>query len=152
MKCGVLKSILDNLSNCLMNLKNSGSTGFEPMTSAILSRENMSPTNCVETRVDLYRANLYKLVHYCSMSHLNTGSRQHLPWDSRSDTEFTLLSWRGSYLHLISKHRTSYNTSFILHSFHGKTWVVSNSASLTRDSWISARSCWKKHVRFATTW
>ena len=28
--------ILDNLSNCLMNLKNSGdSTGFEPMTSAM---------------------------------------------------------------------------------------------------------------------
>ena len=28
--------LLDNLSNCLMNLKNSGdSTGFEPMTSAI---------------------------------------------------------------------------------------------------------------------
>ena len=29
--------VLDNLSNCLMNLKNSGdSTGFEPMTSAML--------------------------------------------------------------------------------------------------------------------
>ena len=29
--------LLDNLSNCLMNLKNSGdSTGFEPMTSAML--------------------------------------------------------------------------------------------------------------------
>jgi len=28
--------LLDNLSNCLMNLKNSGdSTGFEPMTSAM---------------------------------------------------------------------------------------------------------------------
>ena len=28
--------MLDNLSNCLMNLKNSGdSTGFEPMTSAV---------------------------------------------------------------------------------------------------------------------
>ena len=28
--------LLDNLSNCLMNLKNSGdSTGFEPMTSAL---------------------------------------------------------------------------------------------------------------------
>ena len=29
--------LLDNLSNCLMNLKNSGeSTGFKPMTSAML--------------------------------------------------------------------------------------------------------------------
>ena len=43
MKCGVWNQLkiwsshlLDNLSNCLMNLKNSGdSTGFEPMTSAI---------------------------------------------------------------------------------------------------------------------
>ena len=44
MKCGVLKSNEDMilalagefLSNCLMNLKNSGdSTGFEPMTSAM---------------------------------------------------------------------------------------------------------------------
>ena len=42
MKCGVWNQmkiwslhLLDNLSNCLMNLKNSGdSTGFEPMTSA----------------------------------------------------------------------------------------------------------------------
>ena len=62
MQCGVWNQmkiwsshLLDNLSNCLMNLKNSGdSTGFEPMTSAeqvnllgscFLSRENMSPTN-----------------------------------------------------------------------------------------------------------
>ena len=43
MKCGVWNQLkiwsshlLDNLSNCLMNLKNSGdSTGFEPMTSAM---------------------------------------------------------------------------------------------------------------------
>ena len=43
MKCGVwnqmkrwFSHLLDNLSNCLMNLKNSGdSTGFEPMTSAM---------------------------------------------------------------------------------------------------------------------
>ena len=43
MKCGVLNQLktwsshlLDNLSNCLLNLKNSGdSTGFEPMTSAM---------------------------------------------------------------------------------------------------------------------
>ena len=42
MKCGVWNQmkiwsshLLDNLNNCLMNLKNSGdSTGFEPMTSA----------------------------------------------------------------------------------------------------------------------
>ena len=42
MQCGVWNKmkiwsshLLDNLSNCLMNLKNSGdSTGFEPMTSA----------------------------------------------------------------------------------------------------------------------
>ena len=27
--------LLDNLSNCLMNLKNSGDSGFEPMTSAM---------------------------------------------------------------------------------------------------------------------
>ena len=43
MQCGVWNQmkiwsshLLDNLSNCLMNLKNSGdSTGFEPMTSAM---------------------------------------------------------------------------------------------------------------------
>ena len=43
MKCGIWNQVkiwsshlLDNLSNCLMNLKNSGdSTGFEPMTSAM---------------------------------------------------------------------------------------------------------------------
>ena len=43
MKCGVWNQmkiwsshLLDNLSNCLVNLKNSGdSTGFEPMTSAM---------------------------------------------------------------------------------------------------------------------
>ena len=43
MKCGVWNQmkiwsshLLDNLSNCLMNLKNSGdSTGFKPMTSAM---------------------------------------------------------------------------------------------------------------------
>ena len=43
MKCGIWNQmkiwsshLLDNLSNCLMNLKNSGdSTGLEPMTSAM---------------------------------------------------------------------------------------------------------------------
>ena len=43
MKCGIWNQVkiwsshlLDNFSNCLMNLKNSGdSTGFEPMTSAM---------------------------------------------------------------------------------------------------------------------
>ena len=52
MKCGVWNQmkiwsshLLDNLSNCLMNLKNSGdSTGFEPMTSAM-------PVQCSATEL-----------------------------------------------------------------------------------------------------
>ena len=74
MKCGVWNQLkiwsshlLDNLSNCLMNLKNSGdSTRFEPMT--------------------------------MTMGHGHDRDSNPWPWS----------------------YNTSYNTSFILHSFPGK--------------------------------
>ena len=78
--------LLDNLSNCLMNLKNSGdSTGFEPMTSAM-------PVPNPESRIRI------------PLSHLNfSGS-----WDN-------CLNCPASARIIFSvdfKHRTSYNTSF----------------------------------------
>ena len=110
MKCGVWNQmkiwsshLLDNLSNCLMNLKNSGdSTGFEPMTSAM-------PVQCSNSL-----ASQRSWVRI-PLSHLNfSGSWDNClncPVSARIISSFDF------------KHRTSYNTSFLLHSFHGKTWA-----------------------------
>ena len=49
----MILALADNLSNCLMNLKNSGdSTGFEPMTSAM----PVQCSNQLSSEVTLLRA------------------------------------------------------------------------------------------------
>ena len=98
MKCGIWNQVkiwsshlLDNLSNCLMNLKNSGdSTGFD----APASQRSW-------VRIPL--------------SHLNfSGS-----WDNCLNCPVSARIISS----LDFKYRTSCNISFILHSFHGKTWA-----------------------------
>ena len=67
MQCGVWNQmkiwsshLLDNLSNCLMNLKNSGdSTGFEPMTSAM----PVQCSNQLSYKVTQLSAQLVRALH-----------------------------------------------------------------------------------------
>ena len=93
MQCGVWNQVkiwsshlLDNLSNCLINLKNSGdSTGFEPMTSATLvqwssswvriplSHLNFSGwwdncLNCPASARIISSLNVFKMVLFCLVS------------------------------------------------------------------------------------
>ena len=124
MKCGVWNQmkiwsshLLDNLSNCLVNLKNSGdSTGFEPMTSAM----PVQCSNQLSYEVTQWRAGQFVGLMFSrernvvwKMCYMKCGV-----WNQ-------MKIW-SSHLIISSfdfKHRTSYNTSFILHSFHGKTWA-----------------------------
>ena len=92
--------LLDNLSNCLMTLKNSGdSTGFEPMTSAM-------PVQCSNQLS--YQVTQLGETWAQQIDLLST----EIKW--RYDLRSTLPQLKG----MLWKH-----ISFIRHSFHGKTWA-----------------------------
>ena len=130
MKCGVWNQLkiwsshlLDNLSNCLMNLKNSGdSTGFEPMTSAM----PVQCSNQLSYEVTQLRAGQFVGLMFSPLSHLNfSGS-----WDNCLNCPAS-----ARIISLVDfKHRTSYNTSFIL-SVLVKRWPV------TCDLWPVFCTC-----------
>ena len=105
-QCGVWNQIkiwsshlLDNLSNCLMNLKNSGdSTGFEPMTSAM----PVQCSNQLSYEVTQWRAGQFVGLMF--------SRERNVIWKKV----------RGSYLHLISN--TALHITFLSYDipFTGK--------------------------------
>ena len=94
--------LLDNLSNCLMNLKNSGdSTGFEPMTSAVpVQCSNQQSYEVTQLRSGQF-VGLRSWIQI-PLSHLNFsgswGNCLNCPASARIISSFDF------------KHRTSYNT------------------------------------------
>ena len=149
MKCGVWNQMkiwsshsLDNLSNCLMNLKNSGdSTGFEPMTSAMpVQCSNQLSYEVTQLRAGQFVGLMFsrernvvwkKCYMKCGawnqksqrswvripLSHLNFSGSQdnclNCPASARIISSFDF------------KHRTSYNTSFI-RKFHFVIWQTTS--------------------------
>ena len=154
MKCGIWNQmkiwsshLLDNLSHCLMNLKNSGdSTGFEPMTSTMpvqcsnqlsyevtqlragqfvglmFSRErNGVWKKCymkcgIRNQMKIWSSHLLDNLSNCLMNLKNSG-------DSTGDICLNCPASARIISSFDFKYRTSYNISFIRHSFHGKTWA-----------------------------
>ena len=122
--------LLDNLSNCLMNLKNAGdSTGFEPITSAM-------PVQCsnqqrYEDEATQWRAGQkFRRLNGIPLSQLNLSGS----WDN-------CLNCPASARIMSSfdfKHRTAYNISFVWHSFRGKTWA--QQIDLLSTVWLHLQS------------
>ena len=138
MQCGVWNQmkiwsshLLDNLSNCLVNLKNSGdSTGFEPMTSAM----PVQCSNQLSYEVTQWRAGQFVGLMFSRERNViwKKCYMQCGVWNQMKIWSSHLLDNLSNCLvnlknHIISsfdfKHRTAYNISFIWHSFHGKTWA-----------------------------
>ena len=137
MKCGVWNQmkiwsshLLDNLSNCLVNLKNSGdSTGFEPMTSAMpVQCSNQLSYEVTQLRAGQFVGLMFSRERNVvwKKCYVKCGV-----WNTKT-TKFQGMSYERSVMWSAVfetqkqqnfKHRTSYNTSFIRHSFHGKTWA-----------------------------
>ena len=157
MKCGVWNQLkiwsshlLDNLSNCLMNLKNSGdSTGFEPMTSAM----PVQCSNQLSYEVTQLRAGQFVGLMF--------SRERNVVWKKcymKCGVWNQLKIWSS---HLLD---TSYNTSFIPHSFHGKTWaqqidllstvwlhssVGYSTAPASQRSWVRIPL---SHLNFSGSW
>ena len=137
MKCGVWNQmkiwsshLLDNLSNCLMNLKNSGdSTGFEPMTSVMpVQCSNQLSYEVTQLRAGQFVGLMFSRERNVvwKMCYMKCGVWNQMKiWSSHllDNLSNCLMNLKNSGDSMGFKHRTSYNTSFILHSFHGKTWA-----------------------------